>query len=187
MLIKTGLTNGVLNTFHSQMTQDTIVNNDWKIIKRPNHLILGKTSIDKKSVIMSDHVPFIERFYDRLYNRNFTSILFGGLGLGVLPYLVQSFCTKIDVVEIDQQNIDLITNNTNYLDPKVNIIHDDIFNYTTSETYDVILIDLWVIRTPDIDAEVSVLENKYASNVSSDGLLYFPISKLPTSPSCPTC
>jgi len=187
MLIKTGLTNGVLDTFYSQMTQNTIVNNDWKIIKRPNHLILGKTSIDKKSVIMSDHVPFIERFYDKLYNRNFTSILFGGLGLGVLPYLVQSFCTKIDVVEIDQQNIDLITNNTNYLDPKVNIIHDDIFSYTTSEIYDVILIDLWSIKTISTVSEVSILENKYASNVSPDGLLYFPISKLTTTTPCPTC
>jgi hypothetical protein len=185
MLIKTGLTNGVLNTFHSQMTTQDLVNGDWKITKKPNHLILKKSLI--REDIMSDYIPFIERFYDKLYNRNFTSILFGGLGLGVLPYLVQSFCTKIDVVEIDQQNIDLITNNTNYLDPKVNIIHDDVFSYTTSETYDVILIDLWSIRTPDIDAEVSILENKYASNVSPDGLLYFPISKLTTTTLCPTC
>ena len=31
MLIKTGLTNGVLNTFHSQMTTQDLVNGDWKI------------------------------------------------------------------------------------------------------------------------------------------------------------
>ena len=68
MLIKTGLTNGVLDTFYSQMTQDTIVNNDWKIIKRPNHLILGKTSIDKKNVIMYKHLGIKKE-------RSFTSSL----------------------------------------------------------------------------------------------------------------
>ena len=112
----------------------------------------------------------------KLYNRNFTSILCGGLGMGVVPFLVQPFCNKVDVVELDSEVIDLINNKTNYLDPKVNIIQGDIMTHTTDQKYDVILIDIWVNDIDIFNQQKPILEAKYAANLNPGGLLYFPLA-----------
>jgi hypothetical protein len=176
MLTKTGLIGtGVLESLRSTMSGE-IVDGEWKIKKHSsgNYLFLEQVGT---CLWFSDKTDFVEKFFDKLYGRQFSSMLCGGLGLGVIPYLVQSFCEKIDVVEISQGNIDLIQNNTDYLLPKVNIVQGDINTYQTFETYDVILLDVWTCDLENLTEEAEVLKTRYAPNLKAGGLIYVPIEE----------
>jgi len=176
MLVKTGLSGvGVLDNFKNQMTTNFVRSGDWRIVKqKDNKYLIMQHAFD--GTVFFDHVQFIESYLDKLYNRSFTSILCGGLGMGVAPFLTQPFCTKVDVVELDSEVIDLVKNNTNYLHSKVNIIQGDIMTHTTNEKYDVILIDIWVNNIEDLNQQKPILEAKYAANLNPGGLLYFPLA-----------
>lgn len=168
---------GVLSDFKNQMTQDYIRCNDWRISKSRvgNHLILEKAF--EKVNIFSDNVNFIESFLDKLYYREYNSMLCGGLGLGVAQFMSQTFCDVIDVVEIDVDLIRLI-DTAGYLDPKVNIIHGDFFTYEPQQTYDVILADIWQDELGDFNKEVDIIAEKYTPYLNDGGLLYFPLVDL---------
>lgn len=167
---------GVLNDFKNQMTQDYIRYNDWRIIKHPYGLILEKAFY--RGFIFKDEIGFIEKFLDKLYNREFTSILCGGLGLGVAPFLCQSFCNTIDVVEIDADLIHLI-NTTGYLSPKVNIVQGDFFTYEPQQKYDVILVDIWQHTSDEnFEKELDAIVKKYSLYTTEGGILYLPIADL---------
>ena len=174
MITKTNLSNvGVLESFRLQINSD-IVYQDWKIKKHPTQDYLLLEQVDE-CVWFSDKVDFIEKFFDKIYNRTFESILCGGLGLGVVPYLVQEFCDKIDVVEISQSNIDLIKNNTTYLSSKVNLIQSDFRTYETNNKYDLILIDIWTCDLEKFENEKNSLNTKYTDKLNQGGFLYFPL------------
>ena len=174
MIQKTNLSNiGVLESLRVQMTSD-IINQDWKIKKHPSQNYLLLEQVDE-CVWFSDKADLIEKFYDQIYNRNFSSILCAGLGLGVVPYLIQDFCDKIDVVEISQSNIDLIKQKTNYINQKVNLINSDFRNYNTNEKYDVILIDIWTCDLESFENEKDDLISKFTNNLNQGGLLYVPL------------
>jgi hypothetical protein len=166
---------GVLNDFKNQMTQDHIRYNDWRILKHPYGLLLEKAFY--RGFIFKDELGFIEKFLDKLYDREFTSILCGGLGLGVAPFLCQSFCNTIDVVEIDADLIHLV-NTAGYLSPKVNIIHNDFFTYEPQQTYDVILADIWQDTSGNFEEELDAIVKKYTLYTTEGGILYLPISDL---------
>jgi len=167
---------GVLNDFKNQMTQDYIRYNDWRIIKHPYGLILEKAFY--RGFIFKDEIGFIEKFLDKLYNREFTSILCGGLGLGIAPFLCQSFCNIIDVVEIDAELIHLV-NTADYLSPKVNMIHGDFFTYEPQQKYDVILADIWQHTSDEnFEKELDTIVEKYILHINEGGLLYLPIADL---------
>jgi len=166
----------VLNDFKNQMTQDYIRYNDWRIIKHPYGLILEKAFY--KGFIFKDEIGFIEKFLDKLYNREFTSILCGGLGLGIAPFLCQSFCNIIDVVEIDAELIHLV-NTADYLSPKVNMIHGDFFTYEPQQKYDVILADIWQHTSDEnFEKELDTIVEKYILHINEGGLLYLPIADM---------
>jgi hypothetical protein len=90
---------------------------------------------------------------------------------------VQSFCEKVDVIEISQGNIDLINDNTDYLGSNVNIVQGDVNFYQTFETYDVILMDIWTCDLENLAEEIEALRTKYAPSLKAGGLLYFPIEE----------
>jgi hypothetical protein len=166
----------VLNDFKNQMTQDYIRYNDWRIFKHPYGLILEKAFY--KGFIFKDEIGFIEKFLDKLYNREFTSILCGGLGLGIAPFLCQSFCNIIDVVEIDAELIHLV-NTADYLSPKVNMIHGDFFTYEPQQKYDVILADIWQHTSDEnFEKELDTIVEKYILHINEGGLLYLPIADM---------
>lgn len=174
MIQKTNLSNmGVLESLRLQMNSD-INHEGWKIKKHTSsdYLLLEQVG---ECVWFSDKVDFIEKFFDKIYNRNFSSILCAGLGLGVVPYLVQDFCNTIDVIEISQSNIDLIKQKTNHLSEKVNFINSDIRNYETNEKYDVVLIDIWTCDLVRFENEKNILESKFINNINQDGTLYVPL------------
>jgi hypothetical protein len=167
---------GVLNDFKNQMTQDYIRYNDWRIFKHPYGLILEKAFY--RGFIFKDEIGFIEKFLDKLYNREFTSILCGGLGLGIAPFLCQSFCNIIDVVEIDAELIHLV-NTADYLSPKVNMIHGDFFTYEPQQKYDVILADIWQHTSDEnFEKELDTIVEKYILHINEGGLLYLPIADM---------
>jgi hypothetical protein len=158
------------------MTQDYIRYNDWRIFKHPYGLILEKAFY--RGFIFKDEIGFIEKFLDKLYNREFTSILCGGLGLGIAPFLCQSFCNIIDVVEIDAELIHLV-NTADYLSPKVNMIHGDFFTYEPQQKYDVILADIWQHTSDEnFEKELDTIVEKYILHINEGGLLYLPIADM---------
>ncbi len=70
-------------------------------------------------------------------------VLTGGLGLGMIPTLINDEVDSIDIVELSQEVIDLVFHQV--ATAKMKIIHDDIFHYfkSTEKKYDFICIDVW--------------------------------------------
>lgn len=127
------------------------------------------------TMICNDSKKYIVDYAKNLLTSNYSSILFGGLGLGVLPYLSQDLTATVDVVEIDEEIINL-TSSIGHLSSNVNIVQSDIFTFSTSQTYDIILIDIW--NTQDlsiINSQAATLTAKYAANLNEGGLMYYPI------------
>ena len=80
----------------------------------------------------------------------------------------------IDVIENNKELIDWV-NNEGYLDDSINIIEADVFSYTPSKTYDLILIDLWWLES-DITEEIKTsLKNRYSSHLNEGGKLFLPL------------
>ena len=170
MLIKTGSRTGILADYNIQLLR----NKDWRIIDKK-----GVTHLEKafEGTIFTDHSYFIENFLKCLYDKEYKSILCGGLGLGIAPYLSQPFCDTIDVIEIDQDLIDLI-NTAGYLSSKVNVICGDVFNYEPQRKYDFILIDIWQRNNGTFDVEVETIKNKYSQYLEDGGTLCVPLDYL---------
>ena len=168
MLAKTNLKNvGILSGFNIQ----EIRKNDWRMITKSGILHLQKAF---DGYIFSDNTSFIEDFLSCMYEKEYTSILFGGLGLGVAPFICRLFCTKIDVIEKDVDVIDLV-NTAGYLTPNINVINDDIFNYQPQQKYDFIMIDIWQTKNAPFDTEVQTLTQKYTQFLNENGTLCFPL------------
>ena len=175
MITKTNLKNkGLLANYNIQLLR----NKDWRLVDKKGILFLEKAF---DGFIFSDNTSFVEDFLKCIYDKPYSSILCGGLGSGVAPYLSQPFCNTIDVIETDQDLIDLI-NTAGYLSSKVNIICSDVFNYEPQQKYDFILIDVWQKNSPTFDDEVAILKNKYSHYLTDNGTLCFPLDYLVGTP-----
>lgn len=178
MLTKTGLRKGLL----SELNITILRNKDWRIVSKYSpSLSTNLLNLEKafEGTIYTDYSKFIEdEFLDGLYGKNFTSILCCGLGLGVVPYLVQPFCETIDVVEVDQDCIDLIQS-AGFLLPKVNITCDNILNYTPTRTYDFILLDIWQHTEGNYQTERETLVTNLTPFLNQGGTLYVPFDTWP--------
>lgn len=171
MINKTNLNHkGLLVDYNIQL----IRNNDWRLITKKGILYLEKAF---EGTIFTDNTSFIESFLDCVYDKQYSSILCGGLGLGIAPYLSQPFCDTIDVIEIDQDLINLV-NTAGFLSSKVNIINQDIFTYEPQRKYDFILLDIWQKPSNTLDIEVETSKNKYSQYLNSGGELCIPLSHL---------
>ena len=190
MILKSGLPAheklGVLDAVKSAIPGEVLRHKDWRIIKSTltNGLLLEKAFYP--GTIFSDSVHFVEKYLEKLYNREFSSILCGGLGLGIAPFMSQSFCTTVDVVETDPDLVQLITS-VGYLDPKVNIIQGDFFTYQPDKTYDVILADIWQNEQGAFYTEAETIFQKYSPHLKEGGLLYIPIIDMIERNNCVTC
>jgi len=169
-MLKTGSRKNILADHNIQLLR----NKDWRIINKKGVVHLEKAFEDP---IFTDHFYFIEDFLKCLYNKEYKSILCGGLGLGIAPYLSQTFCDTIDIVEIDQDLIDLI-NTAGYLSSKVNIICGDVYSYEPQRKYDFILMDIWQKNNSTFDSEVETIKNKYLHHLENNGTLCVPLDYL---------
>jgi hypothetical protein len=116
-------------------------------------------------------------FYKNSFNGfSYDTVLVVGLGLGLVPQELSEVnkCSKIDVLEIDQEIIDY-TISSGHLNSDINLIQGDIYNYTTIETYDLIIIDTIWYEHEMTDENYELLENRLLPNINTGGALYVPI------------
>ena len=117
--------------------------------------------------------PFYKNSFEGF---TYDKVLVVGLGLGLVPYELSEVnkCSKIDVLEIDQEMIDY-TISSGHLNSNINLIQGDIYNYTTTETYDLIIIDTIWYEHEMTDEDYGLLESRLLPNINTGGALYVPI------------
>ena len=117
--------------------------------------------------------PFYKNSFEGF---TYDKVLVVGLGLGLVPQELSEVnkCSKIDVLEIDQEMIDY-TISSGHLNSDINLIQGDIYNYTTIETYDLIIIDTIWYEHEMTDENYELLENRLLPNINTGGALYVPI------------
>ena len=117
--------------------------------------------------------PFFKNSFEGF---TYDKVLIAGLGFGLIPQTLSEVnsCSKIDVVEIDQEVIDYNIS-SGHLNSDINLIQGDIYNYTTTETYDLIIIDtIWYEH--EMSNEVyELLKNRLLPNINTGGALYIPV------------
>ena len=112
-------------------------------------------------------------FEDFIYDK----VLIAGLGFGLIPQTLSEVnkCSKIDVVEIDQEIIDYNIS-SGHLNSNIGIIKSDIFDYTTTDKYDLIIIDTIWDEDEMSEEQVQTLISKFlTTNLNTGGALYIPL------------
>ena len=117
--------------------------------------------------------PFFKNSFNGF---SYDTVLVVGLGLGLVPQELSEVnkCSKIDVLEIDQEIIDY-TISSGHLNSDINLIQGDIYNYTTTETYDLIIIDTIWYEHEMTDEDYGLLKSRLLPNINTGGALYVPI------------
>jgi hypothetical protein len=117
--------------------------------------------------------PFFKNSFNGF---SYDTVLIVGLGLGLVPQELSEVnkCSKIDVLEIDQEIIDY-TISSGHLNSDINLIQGDIYNYTTTETYDLIIIDTIWYEHEMTDEDYGLLKSRLLPNINTGGALYVPI------------
>lgn len=116
--------------------------------------------------------------YTQFNGFTYDKVLVAGLGLGLIPqelYTIKN-CSKVDVVEINQDVIDWV-NNSNHLDSNINIFQSDVYEYTTLDLYDLIIIDTIWHEFEINEEQYQSLKDKYMNNLNPGGVLYIPVLK----------
>ncbi len=123
-----------------------------------------------------DHIVNLTGYAKELLNRDFNSILIAGMRTGLIPYVCKNAGIETDLVEISQELINIV-NPLGYLNG-VNIINDNIFTYTPTKQYDVILLDIWNCDCGEnFETELSNLLSMYNQYLNDNGIIYVPINK----------
>ena len=168
--IQSKMSNNLTGLFDVELTQDIILNG-YSIKKYNNVNYIGLYNPEGK-VMTVDAPDYIIEYTPELLDVEFNSMLIGGLGIGVIPYVVQDFA-EVDVIENDQNIIDIV-NQLGHLNENVNIINNDIFTFNIEKTYDIIVLDIWYeALTEDLSNQ---LIEKYLPFVNEGGFLYIPIN-----------
>ena len=137
------------------------------------------TNIESYTNVFLGKCENCNSFYKDSFNGfNYDSVLVAGLGLGLIPQELHQIdnCSKIDVIEINQEVIDY-TLTSGHLDNNINLIQGDIFNYTTSEIYDLIIIDTIWFENEMNDTQWQSLVTKFNNNLNTGGVIYSPVLK----------
>ena len=119
---------------------------------------------------------YVDSFKDFTYD----SVLIAGLGFGLIPHELSEVnkCSKIDVVEISQEVIDYNIS-SGHLNSEINIIKSDIFEFTTEDKYDLIIIDTIWEEEEMSDVQIDLLTSRFLdTNLNKGGALYIPIKKI---------
>ena len=124
------------------------------------------------NVYNEDDMRFLNFFYRKIIESTFDSILISGLGIGILPYICQNTTTNVDVVEIDQDVINFVSE-LSHLKNNVSIFNSDIDNFVPQKEYDIIVLDHWSLSATEY--EKNYFTNKFTPFLSSNGFLTIPI------------
>ena len=132
--------------------------------------------------IMSNSNSMLKFYKPYLDEINGETLFFGlGLGLLILPLLDDPSVTKIDIVEIDTNVIDYVYNKKIKpldINNKINIINQNAFNFTTTNTYDYILIDIWSEKNQSVINDMNFLKDKFITNLNENGAIRLPLLNL---------
>ena len=124
----------------------------WKIT-RNGYIVMSNTPAE-----INDHINFIRAAKGK--------VLIAGLGLGMVlqEVLKKDLVTKVTVVEISKDVINLVAKS--YQDPRVEIINEDIFNFKPTEHYDFGWYDIWDDISGDEYEEMKKITRKLSRFVS---------------------
>lgn len=159
------------------LNKDLITNfttSSFSIYKETDDVKLSFTANDKH--IIHDNEVYITKGCPNLSSLTYNSVLIGGLGMGVIPEWIaqNTSCSVIDVVD-NNSEITYWVSSSGHLDDSINIIDGDVYTYTPSRTYDLILIDIWFGGESDIiDNTYTTLETRYSGSINSGGHFYLP-------------
>jgi hypothetical protein len=169
-MIQNKMLNSLTGLFDIKLTED-ITLNGYSIKNYNNIDYIGLYNPEGK-VITVDAPDYIIEYAPELLDVEFNSMLISGLGIGVIPYVVQDFA-QVDVIENDQNIIDIV-NQLGHLNGNINIIKDDMFTFSIEKTYDIIVLDIWYeALTEELSNQ---LIEKYLPFVNEGGFLYIPIN-----------
>lgn len=142
-----------------------------KIIQQFDNLLF---SIDDK-FFLRDDISYINDYCYKIHEIDYTSVLIGGLGLGIIPFYMENFTSTsdIDVVEINTKVMS-VTRSLGHL-KSTNIIYDNFIKYNTTKKYDLIIADLWWIKSENFDEEKAKIVTNFWQNLNEGGRIYFPI------------
>jgi hypothetical protein len=158
-------------------------NQDFKI----NYLESGEVQIFFKNLgsvfpdslnSYTDNDYFINVYGKQIKDISNKNILFLGLGLGLMPFYLQSTNNNIVVIERDQNLISII-NSYGYLSSNVTTIQGDVFDMrletTLSNTFDYVISDIHYSCNENYYSEKNLIINNYNDNIITNGLIYFPV------------
>ena len=135
----------------------------------------GKFILSNSNSMLKFYKPYLDEI-------NGETLFFGlGLGLLILPLLNDPSVTKIDIVEIDTNVIDYVYNKKIKpldINNKINIINQNAFNFTTTNTYDYILIDIWSEKNQTAINDMNFLKDKFITNLNENGAIRLPLLNL---------
>ena len=119
----------------------------------------GCTVMSNTPAEVNDHTNFIRAAEGK--------VLIAGLGLGMVlqEVLKKDSVTKVTVVEISKDVINLVANS--YQDPRLEIINEDIFNFKPTEHYDFGWYDIWDDISGDEYEEMKKLTRKLSHYISN--------------------
>lgn len=172
----------------SDIIVNPIITQNYRVRRHPNELVdrwLLTQNMDFNTwnicmygvtVYADDHVVNLTHYANQLLDTDFNSILIAGLKLGLIPYVCNNAGIETDVIESSQELIDTIQP-MGYL-TGVNIIKDDVYNWTPTKQYDIILLDLWTCDCGEnFETEMANLISKYNQYLNYGGIIYVPINK----------
>ena len=124
----------------------------WKLT-RGGTIVMSNTPAE-----IRDHIKFIQEAQGK--------VLIAGLGLGMVlqEVLKKNTVTKVTVVELSQDVINLV--GKSYQDSRLEIVNEDIFKFKPSEHYDYAWFDIWDDISGDEYEEMKKITRKLSRFVS---------------------
>ena len=124
----------------------------WKLT-RGGTIVMSNTPAE-----IRDHIKFIQEAQGK--------VLIAGLGLGMVlqEVLKKDTVTKVTVVELSQDVINLV--GKSYQDPRLEIVNEDIFKFKPFEHYDYAWFDIWDDISGDEYVQMKKLSLKFRRYVS---------------------
>lgn len=123
------------------------------------------------NVMMTD-ADFERRTNAEVLRRAHGDVLIAGLGIGfvLLPMLEKPEVGRISVVELDVDVMRLVLDPlrrhlTEEQNSRLDIFHQDIFEFETDEKYDIIYFDIWPSVDPGNLSQIATLKERFASNL----------------------
>lgn len=123
----------------------------YKVLTKDGEIVMSNTQLE-----ITTHQEAIEKAKG--------NILVAGLGLGMFLTAIKDKkeVKKIVVVEKSEEIIQMI--GKYYKDNKIEIINEDIFDFSTKDTFDLIWIDIWNDFNNYNLEEMEYLKEKFSSN-----------------------